>query len=67
MFVIVDSVHGEPGGRYETEGEAVAVVEGMVADGLAEPGQFSVLERDGAGRVVRWVLTPEDRPQPASR
>ena len=52
VFVIIDSVHGDPGGRYETRDEAFAVIDGMVHDGIAEPGEFSVVERDAQGRVV---------------
>jgi len=32
--------------------ERFAIIDGMVRDGIAEPGEFSVIERDGEGRAV---------------
>lgn len=51
-FFIIDSIHGDPGGRYETREAAFTVIDGMVRDGIAQPGQFSVIERDQNGDVV---------------
>jgi hypothetical protein len=51
-FFVIDSIHGDPGGRYETREEALAVIDGMVRDGIAEAAQFSVIERDQNGDVV---------------
>jgi hypothetical protein len=51
-FFIGDSIHGDPGSRHETREECFEIIDGMVRDGIAEPGQFSVVEVDERGRVV---------------
>ena len=51
-FFIVDSVHGDPGSRHQTREECFEIIGGMARDGIAEPGQFSVVEVDERGRVV---------------
>lgn len=51
-FFIIDSIHGEPGSRHETREESFEIIDGMVRDGIAELGQFSVIEIDERGRVV---------------
>jgi DNA-binding NarL/FixJ family response regulator len=51
-FVIVHSVYGEPGGRYASRDEALAVIDGMVRDGIAEPAEFAVVEVDMDGEVI---------------
>jgi hypothetical protein len=51
-FFIIDSVHGDPGSRHETREECFEIIDGMVRDGIAEPGEFSVVEVDERGRVV---------------
>ena len=48
-FFIIDSI---PGVRYETREEAFAVIDDMVRDGIAEPAEFSVVERDQNGDIV---------------
>ena len=50
-FFIIDS-HGGPGTAHETREECFEIVDGMVHDGLAEPGEFWVVEHDEHGRVV---------------
>jgi DNA-binding NarL/FixJ family response regulator len=57
-FFIVDSIHGDPGGRYANCEEALAVVEGMVRDEIARPGEFSVVEVDDQGDVVGEPFRP---------
>ena len=51
-FFIIDSIHGDPGSRHETREECFEIIDGMVRDGIAEPGEFSVVELDENGRVV---------------
>lgn len=65
-FVVIDSVHGDPGGRYATREDALATVDGMVRDGLAEPGQFSVLEHDATGRAVGEPFGALSEPEQAT-
>ena len=51
-FFIIDSIHGDPGSRHDTREECFEIIDGMVRDGIAEPGEFSVVEVDERGRVV---------------
>lgn len=51
-FFIIDSVHGDPGSPHATREECFEIIDGMVRDGIAEPGQFSVIELDENGEVV---------------
>lgn len=57
MFLVIDSLYGDPFGSHATREEAFAAIDGMVGDAIAEPGEFSVIEyRDGR---------PVGRPFPA--
>jgi hypothetical protein len=51
-FFIIDSIHGDPGSRHETRAECFEIIDGMVRDGIADVGEFSVVEIDDRGRVV---------------
>jgi hypothetical protein len=51
-FFIIDSIHGDPGSPHATREECFEIIDGMVRDGIAEPGQFSVIELDENGDVV---------------
>jgi hypothetical protein len=51
-FFVIDSVHGDPGSLHATREECLAIVDGMVRDGIAQPGEFSVIEVDDEGEVV---------------
>jgi hypothetical protein len=44
--------HGDPGSVHGTREECFEIIDGMVRDGLAEPGEFWVVEHDQRGRVV---------------
>jgi hypothetical protein len=50
-FLIIDS-HGSPGAPHATREECFEIIDGMVRDGIAEPGEFWVVEHDEHGRVV---------------
>ena len=50
-FFIINS-HGDPGTPHETREECFEIIDGMVRDGIAEPGEFWVIEHDEGGRVV---------------
>lgn len=51
-FFIIDSIHGDPGSPHTTREECFEIIDGMVRDYIAQPGQFSVVEHDAEGRVV---------------
>jgi|GEM_PF-2997007 len=58
-----ESVHADYVSRHTTRDEAVAVIEQLVRDGLAEPEEFIVREIDAAGKTVRVFGVPD----PAAR
>jgi uncharacterized protein YjaZ len=53
VFIVQESIHGDSLSRHETREDAVALIEDMIREGLAEPGQFNIREHDESGRVVR--------------
>jgi hypothetical protein len=53
VFIIQESIHGDSLSRHERREDAVAMIEGMVREGLAEPGQFNIRELDEQGKIVR--------------
>jgi len=50
-FLIIDR-HGSPGTPHKTREECFHIIDGMVRDGVAEPGEFWVVEHDDQERVV---------------
>lgn len=50
-FFIIDG-RGSPGTAHATRAECFEIVDGMVRDGVAEAGEFWVVEHDKHGRVV---------------
>ena len=52
VFVVQESVHADHVSRHATREEAVAGVEEMIREGLAEPGEFNVREIDSASKTV---------------
>ena len=53
VFIVQESIHGDSLSRHEAREDAVALIEDMIREGLAEPGQFNIREHDESGRVVR--------------
>ena len=51
VFSIINS-HGDPGMPHATREECFEIIDGMVRDGIAAPGEFWVVEHDDHGRVV---------------
>jgi ATP/maltotriose-dependent transcriptional regulator MalT len=61
MFIVQESVHADRVSRHETRAEAIAAIEEMIRDGLAEPGDFNIREIDGNGTTVRvFSMYPAD-------
>jgi hypothetical protein len=50
-FLIINR-HGDPGSPHATREECFEIIDGMVRDGIAQPGEFWVVEHDEQGRVV---------------
>ncbi|MGH3115396.1 MAG: hypothetical protein ACRDOP_18200 [Gaiellaceae bacterium] len=52
MAFLIINRHGDPGSPHETREDCFEIIDGMVRDGIAEPGEFWVVEHDDDGRVV---------------
>jgi hypothetical protein len=64
-FFVIDSVHGDPGSPHATREECFAIIDGMVRDGIAQPGEFSVIELDDQGDVLgEPFAAPSELEQP---
>ena len=50
-FFIIDRF-GSPGSPHGEREECFEIIDGMVRDGIAEAGEFWVVEHDELGRVV---------------
>lgn len=53
VFIVQESIHGDSLSRHERCEDAVVLIEDMIREGLAEPGQFNIRELDEDGRIVR--------------
>jgi hypothetical protein len=53
VFIVQESIHGDYLSSHEAREDAVAMIEDMVREGLAEPGQFNIRELDERRRIVR--------------
>jgi hypothetical protein len=62
VFIVQESIHGDGPSRYETEAEAIAVIDEMIRQGVAEPGEFSIREIDDSGHTVRAFTPPSTTP-----
>ncbi len=59
MFIVQESIHADHVSRHEKREEAVAAIEEMIREGLAERGEFNIREIDDAGKTVRVFSVPE--------
>jgi hypothetical protein len=55
----VFSIHADHVSRHETRDEAVAAIEEMIREGLAERGEFNIREIDDSGDTVRAFGVPD--------
>jgi hypothetical protein len=53
VFVVQESIHADWLSRHETREDAIAAIEEMIREGLAEPGEFNIREVDDRGETVR--------------
>jgi uncharacterized protein YjaZ len=53
VSVVQESTHADRVSRHATREEAVAAIEEMIREGLAEPSEFNIREIDSAGKTVR--------------
>jgi DNA-binding NarL/FixJ family response regulator len=59
MFVVQESIHADSVSRHETVADALAAIDEMVREGIAQPGEFNVREVDDRGRTIRVVSTSQ--------
>ena len=66
MFIVQESIHGDSLSGHEAREDAVALIEDMIREGLAEPGQFNIRELDEHGTIVRVFdpLAADSAPAP---
>jgi hypothetical protein len=58
-FVVQESIHADSVSRHETREEAIAAIEEMLREGLAEPAEFNIREIDDKGEIVRVFGVPD--------
>lgn len=59
MFIVQESTHADRVSRHGTREEAIAAIEEMLREGLAEPGEFNIREIDDRGETVRVFGVPD--------
>lgn len=58
-FIVQESIHADRVSRHETREEAIAAIQEMLRNGLAEPGEFNIREIDDGGQTVRVFGVPD--------
>jgi uncharacterized protein YjaZ len=58
-FVVQESIHADHVSRHQTREGAIAAIEEMIREGLAERGEFNIREIDDAGKTVRVFSVPD--------
>jgi len=51
-FIVQESIHADWVSRHDTREDAIAAVEELIQEGLAEPGDFNIREIDDEGKTV---------------
>lgn len=59
MFIVQESTHADHVSRHGTREEAIAAIEEMLREGLAEPGEFNIREIDDRGETVSVFGVPD--------
>jgi hypothetical protein len=59
VFIVQESIHADHVSRHATRDEAIAAIEEMIREGLAERGEFNIREIDDAGKTVRVFGVPD--------
>ena len=62
-FIVQESIHEDPVSRHERREDAIAAIEEMIRDGLAEPGEFNIREIDDVGSTVGVFSLPGEAAQ----
>jgi hypothetical protein len=59
MFIVQESIPADHVSRHNTREEAIAAIEELIREGLAEPGEFNIREIDAAGKTVPVFGMPD--------
>ena len=57
--VVQESIHADRVSRHETRENAIAAIEEMIREGVAERGEFNIREIDASGKTVRVFSLPD--------
>jgi hypothetical protein len=52
VFIVQERIHADHVSRHKTREEAVAAIEEMIREGLAERDEFNIRELDDAGNTI---------------
>ncbi len=58
-YIVQESIHADWVSRHQTREDAIAAIEEMIREGVAEPGEFNIREIDDDGETVRVFGVPE--------
>lgn len=58
-YIVQESIHADWVSRHQTREDAIAAIEEMIREGVAEPGEFNIREIDDSGETVRVFGVPD--------
>ena len=58
-YIVQESIHADWVSRHQTREDALAAIEEMIREGVAEPGEFNVREINDSGETVRVFGVPD--------
>ena len=58
-FIVQESIHADWVSRHQTRDDAIAAIEEMIRERVAEPGEFNIREIDDSGETVRVFGVPD--------
>jgi hypothetical protein len=53
VFIVQESIHGDYVSSHEVREEAVSMIEDLIREGGAKPGDFNIREIDEQGTIIR--------------
>lgn len=58
-YIVQETIHADWVSRHQTRDDAIAAIEEMIREGVAEPGEFNIREIDDSGETVRVFGVPD--------
>jgi len=58
-FIVQESIHADWVSCHDRREDAIAAIEELIREGLAERGEFNIREIDGRGETVRVFGAPD--------